>query len=74
MSKLTITLESHVMALLQNLADERNASVQDIATEVIEGALEGQREKARQRLLAHIDATQGDVGPITWKREDLYDR
>ncbi len=74
MSKLTITLESHVMALLQNLADERNASVQDIAAEVIESALEGQREKARQRLLALIDATQGDVGPITWKREDLYDR
>ncbi|SFU99985.1 hypothetical protein SAMN02799631_03769 [Methylobacterium sp. 174MFSha1.1] len=74
MSKLTITLESHVMALLQNLADERNASVQEVATEVIEGALEGQREKARQRLLALIDATEGDVGPITWKREDLYDR
>ncbi|MET7245712.1 hypothetical protein ABZT49_20375 [Methylobacterium sp. EM32] len=74
MSKLTITLESHVMALLQNLADERNASVQEVATEVIEGALEDQREKARQRLLALIDATEGDVGPITWKREDLYDR
>ncbi len=49
MSKLTITLESHVMALLQNLADERNASVQDIAAEVIESALEA---SARRRVSA----------------------
>lgn len=71
---LTITLESHVMARLQTLADERHESVHDLAVEAIESVVRRQTDKARKRLLDLIDASQGEIGPVTWKRDDLHDR
>ncbi|MEH3118488.1 MAG: hypothetical protein PGN25_13080 [Methylorubrum populi] len=74
MTTLTITLESHVMAQLQTLADERRASVHDLAVEAIESIVRRQTDKARGRLLDLIDASRGEIGPVTWKRDDLHDR
>lgn len=74
MTTLTITLESHVMARLQTLADERRESVHDLAVEAIEGIVQRQADRARGRLLELIDASQGEVGPVTWTRDDLHDR
>ena len=74
MTTLTITLDSHIMSRLQTLADKRHESVHDLAVEAIESIVQRQTDEARARLLDLIDASQGEIGAVTWKRSDLHDR
>jgi len=36
--------------------------------------LEDRKERARRRIRELAEKSTAEVGPITWKREDLYDR
>jgi hypothetical protein len=49
-----------------------NAMVRDYLMSVAK--LEDRKERARRRIRELAEKSTAEVGPITWKREDLYDR
>jgi len=49
-----------------------NAMVRDYLMSVAK--LEDRKERARRRIRELAEKSTAEVGPITWNREDLYDR
>jgi hypothetical protein len=49
-----------------------NAIVRDFLTALAKQ--EDRTERARRRIRELSERSTAEVGPITWKREDLYDR
>ena len=49
-----------------------NAMVRDYLTEVAKS--ENRLDRARHRILELAGQSAAEMGPVTWKREDLYDR
>ena len=76
MANLTIAVEDDVLKKARLKAVENGTSVNAVLREFLRdytGNASRQLEAARRVIaLAHEHATQ--VGPITWTREDLYDR
>ncbi|HYD43646.1 MAG TPA: hypothetical protein VEA79_00115 [Phenylobacterium sp.] len=76
MKNITLAIDDSVLARVRRYAAARdttvNAIVRDHLTHIAE---ESDRVAgARRRLLEMIDASQADLGPVNWTREDLYDR
>lgn len=76
MANLTIAIEDDVLKKARVKAVEDgtsvNAVVRDFLREYTGNGSERVESAKRLIALAHEHATE--VGPITWKREDLYDR
>jgi plasmid stability protein len=76
MANLTIAIEDDVLTKARVRAVQDGTSVNAVVREFLReytGNASARLESARRLIaLAHEHATE--VGPITWKREDLYDR
>jgi plasmid stability protein len=76
MSNITLNVPDDLLDEVRVVAAKRkttvNAMVRDFLSEVAqsESALERRRKKLRELS----EKSKGELGPITWKREDLYDR
>jgi plasmid stability protein len=76
MANLTIAIEDDILKKARLKAVEDGTSVNAVLREFLReytGNASARVESAKRLIaLAHECATE--VGPITWKREDLYDR
>lgn len=76
MANLTLAIEDEVLHEARKYALERRTTVNQLVREYLAGlnAQEERRRVARERLKQIMERGLVDVGPITWKREDLYKR
>ena len=75
MANLTLSIEDEILHEARKYALEQHTTVNQLVREYLTG-LNSQEERyriARERWNALCERGV-DVGPITWKREDLYDR
>ena len=72
MANLTLVIDDQVLRDARKLAVDRGTSVNQIVREFLEATVRQatSRQQARKRLLE----LALPVGPITWKRDDLYER
>jgi len=76
MANLTLSIDEQVLLEARKYALERRTTVNQLVRDYL-ADLSGQQERrriARQRLLAAMDRGIARIGPITWRREDLYER
>lgn len=75
MRNLTLAIEDEVLETARRLARERgttlNQLVRDHLTDLV--AREDRRRAAAERLKRAMREEMVEVGPRTWKREDLYE-
>jgi hypothetical protein len=69
---LTLVIDDQLLREARKLAVDRGTSVNQIVRELLETTVRqvSSRQQARSRLLG----LSLPVGPITWKRDDLYER
>jgi plasmid stability protein len=76
MKNITLALDETLLDEVRVFAAKKgttvNAMVRDYLTSIAK--LEDRQERARRRIRELADKSTGEVGPVTWKREDLYDR
>jgi hypothetical protein len=73
---ITLTVDEDVLEKVRRVASDRNTTVDALVRDyLVRLALQQDRAaKARQRLLELSAESNAEVGPITWTRDDLYDR
>ncbi len=76
MKNITLAMDETLLDEVRVVAAKKgttvNAMVRDFLTSVAK--LEDRQERARRRIRELAEKSTAEVGPITWKREDLYDR
>jgi hypothetical protein len=76
MKNITLAMDEAILEEVRIVAAKKgttvNAMVRDYLTSVAK--LEDRTERARRRIRELAQKSTAEVGPITWKREDLYDR
>lgn len=73
---ITLTVDESVLDQVRVIAAKRQTSVSGLVRDFLTNlaGAEDRTERARRKLLELAKASQGDMGAVTWKREDLYDR
>lgn len=73
---ITLTVDEEVLEKVKILAAERRTSVNALVRDYLTGLAkaEDRTERARRRLLELAKESKAELGPISWKRGDLYDR
>lgn len=77
MSKnITLSIDETVLEEARIYAAKRNTSVNGLVRDFLESIAkqEDRTERARRKLRELIDRSTLEVGDVTWKRDDLYDR
>jgi hypothetical protein len=76
MKNITLSIDEEILAIARRYAAERNTTVNGLVRDYLTriATQENKAAKARQRLVELSGQSEGEIGPITWKREDLYDR
>ena len=73
---ITLAIDESVLDRARIVAARRKTTVNGLVRSYLEGLT--QSEDKASRLARRIDALRArstlEVGPVTWKREDLYDR
>jgi hypothetical protein len=76
MKNITLALDETLLDEVRVAAAKKgttvNAMVRDYLMSVAK--LEDRKERARRRIRELAEKSTAEVGPITWQREDLYDR
>ncbi len=73
---LTLTVDEDVLRAARKVALDRNTSVNQLVRDYLVRLVGEQqrRESAVERLDELFREAKGRIGPITWNREDLYER
>ena len=73
---LTLAIEKETLLQARKYALEHGTTVNQLVRDYLTGltGLDAGRELARQRMLDAMDRGICKIGPITWKREELYER
>ena len=71
---LTLAIDDDLLQAARKIAVERDTTVNELVRNYLEEVVSNQRRIAREKLLELMDSGDFQVGDITWKREDLYDR
>jgi hypothetical protein len=73
---ITLAVDEAVLERVKILAAERKTSVNALVREYLDGLATAadRTQRARRRLLELAEQSKAEVGPVTWKRDDLYDR
>lgn len=73
---ITLSIDEDILDRVKVLAAERRTTVNAMVRDYLTGiaAAEDRTERARRRLLELARESKGELGSVTWKREDLYDR
>ena len=67
------SIEKDVLLEARKYALEHGTSVNRLVSDYLAGL--GNREEQRRKALEHfLNGPKTEIGPITWKREDLYER
>ena len=76
MKNITLAIDEKVLAEVRRYAAARNKTVNGLVREHLEQIArnENHAREAMLELRAMSDGSTAEVGPIEWKREDLYDR
>ena len=76
MANLTLSIDAEVLHEARKYALERRTTLNQLVRGYLAGlvGLEERRRAARERMRALMERGLVEVGPITWKREDLYER
>jgi hypothetical protein len=73
---ITLAIDESVLEEARIYAAKRNTSVNGLVRDFLEGIAkqEDRTERARRRLRELAERSTLEVGEVTWKRDDLYDR
>ena len=73
---ITLAIDETVLEEARIYAAKRNTSVNGLVRDFLEGIAkqEDRTERARRRLRELAERSTLEVGDVTWKRDDLYDR
>jgi hypothetical protein len=73
---ITLAIDEAVLEEARVYAAKRNTSVNGLVRDFLEGIAkqEDRTERARRRLRELVAQSTLEVGEVTWKRDDLYDR
>ena len=73
---LTLAISEDVLLNARKYALEHDTTVNQLVRDYLAGLtnLEEQRRLAREHFLSASKRHRMEIGPITWKREDLYER
>jgi hypothetical protein len=76
MKNITLSVEEDILQAARRYAGARDTTVNALVREFLTRiATESDKAaRARERLVELSRTSTAEVGPITWKREDLYDR
>ena len=76
MKNITLAIEEDVLDEARRYAANRKTSVNGLVRDFLNGIAkqEDKLVRARRRMLELSERTTLEVGPVTWKREELYDR
>ena len=76
MKNITLAIEEDVLDEARRYAANRKTSVNGLVRDFLNGIAkqEDKLVRARRRLLELSERTTLEVGPVTWKREEIYDR
>ena len=76
MRNLTLAIEDEVLEAARRLALDRGTTVNRLVRDHLADlvAHEDRRRTAAERLKRAMRENLVEVGPLTWKREDLYER
>lgn len=76
MRNITLSVDDEVLRRARRYAAERettvNAMVRDYLTRITD--FEDRAAKARQRLLELAAASEAEIGPPCWRRDELHER
>jgi hypothetical protein len=73
---ITLSVDETVLEQVRIYAAERKTSVNALVRDYLDQVAKSsdRTDRARRRLLELARASKAEVGPVTWKRDDLYDR
>jgi hypothetical protein len=73
---LTLTIDEEILRAAHKIAQERNTSVDELIREYLRGLAgdAARNQAALARFNELVANSKAEVGPITWTRDDLYDR
>jgi len=77
MGKIAINLDDETLAKARDVASSRNTTLDEMVQEFVKSVAQqsnGDRERAVELLRESFKRFSRDMGPRTWKREDLYER
>jgi Arc/MetJ family transcription regulator len=73
---ITLAIDDEVLARVRRIAAEKNTTVNALVREYLTH-LAGREDRVREAVRQLKEASENSelkVGPITWKRDDLYER
>jgi Family of unknown function (DUF6364) len=76
MKNITLAIEEDVLSEVRRYAAARNTTVNALVRDYLAAlAQDADRiAKARARLLQLSEESRGEIGPVKWSRDELYDR
>jgi hypothetical protein len=76
MKNITLAMEDALLDEVRVIAAKKGTTVSGLVRDYLTNLakLEDRTARARQRIRELSEKSTAEVGQITWKREDLYDR
>lgn len=76
MKNITLAIEEDVLDAVRVYAAKRQTTVNAIVRDELAriAKADDRKARARRRLLELAEHSTAQMGPVTWKREDLYER
>ena len=76
MKNITLAIDEAVLAKVRHYAAANNTSVNALVREALEriAARDESHRQAWETLFRLADASEAEVGPITWTRDDVHER
>jgi hypothetical protein len=77
MPNITLSIDEEVVRKVRKLAIDRNTTLTQMVREYLEtvaASVDAEREQVVRELDQTFRDLQRDMGPRTWKRDDLYER
>jgi hypothetical protein len=76
MKNITLSIDEAVLDEVRVYAAKRNTTVNGLVRDYLNRLAEQEDRtvRARRRLRELMDRSTLEVGPVTWKRDDLYER
>jgi hypothetical protein len=76
MKNLTLAIDPVLLDAARVYAAKRGTTVNALVRDYLSGiaSQEDRYTRARRRIAELAESSGAEVGPVTWKRDDLYDR
>lgn len=76
MKNITLSVDDEVLEAVKAYAAQRKTTVNALVRAEFErlAKIESRTDRARRRIQELGQSSQGEMGSVIWKREDLYER